>query len=110
MKITQMNRLTEDGFVIVVNWKMEMVDGEYTASRFGTVKFDKTDGISFVPYESLTEADVIKWVEADLGDAKIAQLQLEMLNQIKEMKAPKTAAGMPWAPPVVLVPPPLRMF
>jgi hypothetical protein len=110
MKIMQMDRLTEDGFVIIVNWKMEMVDGDYTAARLGQVRFDKTDGISFVPYESLTEANVIQWVEAELGEAKIAELQLEMLNQIKEMKAPKTAAGMPWAPPVVLVPPPLRMF
>ena len=110
MKITQMDRLTEDGFVIVVNWKMEMVDGSHMATRFGTVKFDKTDGISFVPYESLTEAAVIGWVEAELGEAKIAQLQLDMLNQIKEMKAPKTKAGMPWAPVQPLVPPPLRMF
>ena len=110
MKITQMDRLTEDGFVIVVNWKMEMVDGEYAATRFGQVKFDKTDGISFVPYDSLTEAEVIKWVEAELGEAKIAQLQLDMLNQIKEMKAPKTAAGMPWVTEPVLVPPVLRMF
>jgi hypothetical protein len=110
MKITQMDRLTEDGFVIVVSWKMEMVDGEYMVARSGQVTFDKTDGISFVPYEDLTEVEVVKWVEAELGEAKIAELQLEMLNQIKEMKAPKTAAGMPWAPPVVLVPPPLRMF
>ena len=110
MKITQMDRLTEDGFVIVVNWKMEMVDGNHMATRSGTVRFDKTDGISFVPFESLTEAAVIGWVEAELGEAKIAQLQLEMLNQIKEMKAPKTAAGMPWAPVQPLVPPPLRMF
>lgn len=110
MKITQMDRLTEDGFVIVVNWKMEMVDGDHMATRSGTVKFDKADGISFVPYESLTEAAVIGWVEAELGEAKLAELQLEMLNQIKEMQAPKTAAGMPWAPVQPLVPPPLRMF
>ncbi len=110
MKITQMDRLTEDGFVIVVNWKMEMVDGSHMATRSGTVKFDKTDGISFVPFESLTEAAVIGWVEAELGEVKIAELQLDMINQIKEMKAPKTAAGMPWAPVQSLVPPPLRMF
>tara|TARA_R110002126_G_scaffold84762_1_gene205794 strand:- start:758 stop:1090 length:333 start_codon:yes stop_codon:yes gene_type:complete len=109
MKITQMSRLTEDGFVIVVNWKLEMVNEGYMAARSGTVSFDKADGISFVPYESLTEPDVVKWVEAELGEAKIAQLQLDMLNQIKEMKAPKTAVGMPWAPSTVLVPPPLRM-
>lgn len=109
MKITQMNRLTDDGFVIVVNWKLEMVDGEYMATRSGTVSFDKADGISFVPYESLTEAAVIGWVEAELGEAKIAQLQLDMRNQIKDAKAPKTAIGMPWAPATALVPPPLRM-
>lgn len=110
MKITQMHRLTGDGFVIIVNWKMEITDGEHTATRFGAVTFDKTDGISFVPYESLTEPDVVKWVEGELGEAKIAQLQLEMLDQIREAKAPKTAIGMPWAPATVLVPPPLRMF
>ena len=94
IKISNLERNTADGGVTIVHYRCELVDGDYSASSYGTVGFtpDSSDP-SFVPFESLTEADVIAWVEAELDvDAITAGLQAN----IDEQKAPKSVAGVPW--------------
>lgn len=94
IKISNLERNTADGGVTIVHYRCELTDGDYSASSYGTVGFtpDATDP-SFVPFESLTEADVIAWVEAELDvDAITAGLQAN----IDEQKAPKSVAGVPW--------------
>jgi hypothetical protein len=47
----------------------------------------------FVPFESLTEADVLAWVYESVDkDATEASLA----SQIEDQKAPQTVAGTPW--------------
>jgi hypothetical protein len=92
--IAQLERETETGGVTIVHWRATLTEGDYSASSYGTVGFtpDATDP-SFVPFESLTEADVIAWVEAELDvEAITASLQAN----IDEQKAPKSVAGLPW--------------
>lgn len=92
--IAQLERETETGGVITAHWRATLTEGDYSASSYGTVGFtpDATDP-SFVPFESLTEADVIAWVEAELDvEAITASLQAN----IEDQKAPKTEAGLPW--------------
>ena len=92
--IAQLERETETGGVVTAHWRATLTEGDYSASSYGTVGFtpDATDP-SFVPFESLTEADVIAWVEAELDmEAMTASLQAN----IDEQKAPKSVAGLPW--------------
>ena len=92
--ISNLERNTADGGVVTAHYRVTVVDGDYSASSYGTVGFtpDATDP-SFVPFESLTEADVIAWVEAELDvEAITASLQAN----IEDQKAPKTEAGLPW--------------
>ena len=100
-KIATMDRDTADGFVNTVHWIASQVDasldGEYTASSYGTVSFTKEDGINYVPYESLTEAQVIEWVKGAMGEEGVAALELALANNIAEQKAPKKASGTPWS-------------
>jgi hypothetical protein len=37
--VVQMDRLTSDGFVVTVHYTVNAVDGEYTASTYGTVGY-----------------------------------------------------------------------
>ena len=92
--IANLERNVADGGVTIAHYRCELVDGDYSASSYGTVSFapDASDP-SFVPFESLTEADVIAWVEAELDmEAITASLQAN----IDEQKAPKTESGLPW--------------
>lgn len=96
-KINTLERDTSDGFVTTVHWGASQVDGECNASSYGTVSFVKEDGINYVPYESLTEAQVIEWVKGAMGEAGVEALELSLANNIAEQKAPKKASGTPWS-------------
>ena len=90
--IPQMNRLTSDGFVVTVHYVVTAQDGDFSASTYGTIGYTQ-ESDSFVPYDQLTEAMVVGWVQASLGkDTVEASLQ----GQIELQKHPVQEAGVPW--------------
>ena len=92
--IAQLERNTDGNGVVVAHWRASDVDGEHSGSSYGTCGFtpDSTaDG--YVAYDSLTEADVIAWVKADLDADAIEE---SIAAQITASKEPVTAAGVPW--------------
>ena len=95
--IAQLERNTSDGGVVVAHWRATATDGDYSASAYGTAGFtpDPT-APDFVPFESLTEADVLQWVYAELGAEQLAAIEDGLSANIEDQKAPKTVAGTPW--------------
>jgi hypothetical protein len=91
-KIDNLERQASDDLVIVAHWRVDAVDGEYTAGAYGSVGF--TRGDSFIPFEQLTEAQVIAWVKAQLD---VAEIEASLAGQINKQKNPVTAHGLPWA-------------
>lgn len=49
-----------------VHWRYQATDGEHTADVYGSVGLEAPDAESFKPFEEVTEADVIAWLEAKL--------------------------------------------
>ena len=90
------------GGVVVAHWRVtaEQTEGtgddavSYSASSYGTCSFTPDPTASdYIAYDDLTEADVIGWVQADVGkDAIEAGLQA----QIDAAITPATATGTPW--------------
>ena len=89
--IAQLDRQTSDGLVTTAHWRVDAVDGEYSAGSYGTVGFERGD--TFIAYASLTEAQVIAWVKDKL-DAEA--IEAGLAAQIAAKKAPTTAVGVPW--------------
>ena len=92
--IAQLERNTADGGVTVAHWRATMEDGDYSASAYGTCSFTpdaSADG--FVPYENLTEEQVIVWVWGQVD--KIAT-EAALTAKIDAEKNPTTEAGLPW--------------
>ncbi len=96
-KISQMDRATADGFVQTVHWNASQTDGEFTASTYSTASFTKEDGINYVPYEELTQAAVVEWVKASLGEEGVAAVDAALAQNIELQKNPVTATGTPWS-------------
>ena len=96
--ISNLERNVADGGVTVAHWRVtaeETVgDVTYTASSYGTVGFTPdASADDFVAYDSLTEATVLGWVQAEVDqDATEAALTAN----IEAQKNPVTADGMPW--------------
>jgi myo-inositol-hexaphosphate 3-phosphohydrolase len=91
--VVQMNRLTSDGFVVTVHYTVNAVDGDYTASTYGTVGYTQGEG-SYVPYADLTETEVVGWVQESLGKDTV---EASLTAQIEAEKNPVQESGLPWA-------------
>jgi len=92
--IANLERNVADGGVTVAHWRVSEVDGDYSASSYGTVGFapDASDP-SFVAYDNLTEADVLGWVWAEVDQSAT---EAALTANIEAQKNPTTADGMPW--------------
>jgi hypothetical protein len=92
--IANLERNVADGGVTVAHWRVTEVDGDYSASSYGTVGFTPdASADDFVAYDSLTEEVVMGWVHAEVDqDATEAALTANIEGQ----KNPVSADGMPW--------------
>lgn len=90
--VVQMDRLTSDGFVVTVHYTVNAVDGEYTASTYGTVGYTQ-ESEDFTPYDELTQEQVVSWVQTSLGKTTVEE---SLANQIEAQKNPVQESGLPW--------------
>ena len=92
--IGTLERNVADGGVVVAHWRATLVDGDFSASSYGTCGFtpDPSDS-GFVAYDSLTEATVVGWVQAEVDKDAIEQ---SLAAKIEADKNPTQAAGVPW--------------
>ena len=92
--ISTLERELSDGGVVVCHWRATATDGDFSASSYGTVGFTPDPSASdFIAYDSLTEADVIGWVQAELDQDAI---EASLLARSEADKNPTQGAGVPW--------------
>ena len=90
--ILNCDRKLPSEFINVAHWQCTGTDGDITSSIYATVSFE--DGEINIPYESVTEADVLGWCWANGVDKEATEAAIA--SRIEELKAPKTASGTPW--------------
>ena len=91
-----------DKGVTVAHWRCsdsetvttDGVDVDHHGSSYGTIGFSPdASAEEYTAYDSISEADVISWVQASVDkDAIEASVQA----QIDESKAPASLSGVPW--------------
>ena len=91
-QVVNMDRKSADGFVVTVHYTVNAVDGEYTASTYGTVGYTQEEG-NFIPFADLTPEIVIGWVKDSLGQATVEEA---LAAQIEAQKNPVSESGLPW--------------
>jgi hypothetical protein len=97
-QITQLDRKTSDGFVLVAHWQCVATEGEYSGRVYNTQSFEfNPDQPGFIPYDDLTEAEVIGWVKAALGEEGVAATEAAVAAQIETQKNPPISTGLPWS-------------
>jgi hypothetical protein len=93
--IAQLERNTSDGGVTVAHWRVSAVDGDYTASAYGTVGCTPDpEAADWIAFDALTEADVLAWVWASVDKDTT---EASLAARIEADKNPTSATGMPWA-------------
>jgi len=83
--------------VFIVHWRCNGVDGKFAGTSYGTQAIAYEADASFTPYSNLTEAQVIGWVKAALGDERVSQIEASVIAQIEEQRAPSIIRpALPW--------------
>ena len=100
--ISNLERNLADGGVTVAHWRVTESEtvgtGDdavtYTASSYGTCGFtpDASDS-GFVAYDSLTEATVLGWVQAEVDQSAT---EAALTAKIEADKNPTSGSGVPW--------------
>ena len=90
--ITQTDYNTDDKFIFCAHWTATAIDGDHTASVYGTCGF--ASATPSIPYASVTEAEVLDWCWANGVDKDATEASLAA--QIALQKNPVTATGVPW--------------
>ena len=91
-KINQCDRLTSDGFITTAHWTATAVDGEYSARIYSTCSW--APGTPSVPYENVTEQEVLDWCWTSGVDKEATEAALAA--QIELQKNPVQTSGLPW--------------
>jgi len=91
--ITQTDYLVADGFITTAHWTCTAVDGDYTAYAYSTCSFALAT--PSIPYNSVTEAEVLNWCWANGVDKDATEASLA--SQIALQKNPVTETGVPWS-------------
>lgn len=93
--ISTLERELSDGGVIVAHWRATDVDGDYSATSYGTCGFTyDASSPDFTPYDDLTEEQVLGWCWNDGVDKD--GIEASLAANINDQKNPTTADGVPW--------------
>jgi hypothetical protein len=95
--IAQLDREANTGGVTVAHWRVSAEDEGHTAGAYGTAGFTPDpESETFVPFEEVTEADVLEWIWAQESFNK-DEIEENLAKQIETQKNPPTLSGLPWA-------------
>lgn len=81
--------------ITVLHWRCTAVDGDHSVGSYGTTSHtpDPSDS-GFIAYASVTEANCIAWVQAQIDKAAT---EANLAKGIDNLKNPPTMSGTPWA-------------
>lgn len=86
---------TADGGITVIHWSCTGVDGDHSASSYGTTSHTPdASAADFIAYNSVTEANCIAWAQAQVDKAEV---EAAIAAKIDADKNPTSASGTPWA-------------
>lgn len=88
----------ETDVVFTVHWTLTGTDGTYVGSVYGSVGVSLNEGSTFTPYEDLTLAQVVGWVQDALGEEQVTSYEANVAQQIADqIDPPVVTPPLPWA-------------
>ena len=82
-----------DGFCHTAHWTVSRVDGDYSASSYGSARLTKPE--SLTSRTDLKTADIIADVKSVLGTDRVTEIENSLTLQISEEKTPTQGSFVP---------------
>ena len=87
-------QLDADNGVVVAHWRATAVDGDFSASSYGTCGFTPDPSSSdWVSYDSISEELALSWCYEEIDKDAI---EASLAANIELQKNPTQASGVPW--------------
>ena len=94
--ILNLERELIDGYVFKVYYSISLYkDNEQSLVEDFFIDLERPEN-ELIPYESLTEDQVILWVKNKLGDKSISTIETYMLEKINGLENKQVSNGLPW--------------
>lgn len=93
LTVNQLEREAATGIITVAHWHAAKTAGEFTATSYGTAAFPAPGEEGYIPYEQVTEANVIAWL-GNVLDLKAMEASLD--TQLAALANPPVLTGLPW--------------
>lgn len=85
-----------ENVVKVIHWRYHANDGTNATDIYGSVNLDPPDPLSYVPYASLTEVEVISWLENKLN-SELEEMKVSLNHKLENITNPMTInSNLPW--------------
>ena len=78
----------DDGFCHTAHWTVTRVDGDYSASSYGSQSLKTEDIKDFVPFDEVTSEMVDGWVKDAMGEETVTSIEESLDQQIEDQKNP----------------------
>lgn len=78
----------------VVHWRLRAERDGLAAERYGSVSLPPAVAATFKPFAEITKADVLGWVEANMGD-DVAALKAGLEAELDALADPPVVAVAP---------------
>lgn len=83
--------------VSVAHWILNHTEGEFSGRVYGVQSITLNPEEPFIPYDQLTEEQVVSWVKNAIGAEQVATYQATVLKQIADQKnPPMVSPPLPW--------------
>ena len=87
--------------------ELDPQDNPYSATSIGTQTLDTSEITNFIPFDQVTNEEVVDWTQAAMGPQQVASIETGIASQIESMIHPTTitlTVGEPVPPePIPLV-------
>ena len=85
--------------VFNVHWTLRGTEAGFMGSVYSTQEVPAPSGANFTPYDQLTEAQVVGWVQTAMGPEQVAAYEQDIATQINDQVYPPVITPpLPWAP------------
>ena len=82
--------------VVIASWRCNGVDGQYFGTVYGTTTFTLQQGQAYIPYDQLTENQVLDWCYQNGVDKTATETIVEQQIQ-NQINPPLVVLPLPWA-------------
>lgn len=85
--------------VVSADWRVTGTKDGFVGTCYGQVTFAPAVASDFIPYQDLTLAKVVQWVQELLGADQVAAIESNVAQQIAEqVNPPIITPRLPWLP------------